>query len=111
MSRSSAEKRLKRWKRVDQGPVMCSGTTGASYLRAMETALGIQAGSASVPSGPRRARRPAGKMTRARSASMASRVSCRVRRVRSRVRFASTHSTGISTSSKPAATRWASELA
>ncbi len=50
---------------------------GASYFRAMETALVAQGGSASVPSGSRLASLPAGKIASARSASSASRVSFR----------------------------------
>ena len=90
---------------------MWTGATGASWRRAMDRAELIQGGSERPPPGVRRARRPAGKMARARPASMASRVICRVVRVRSRVRLASTHSTGMRTSEKPGTTRWASALA
>ena len=73
-------------------------------------AVGIHSGSVSTPS-RMRARRPAGKIASGRPASNASSVIFSVTRVRSRVRLASTHSTGISTSLKRVHTRSASELA
>ena len=87
-----------------------AGITGAPYFRARDTALVAQGSSVSTPPSLR-ASRPAGNTTTQRSASNASLARSSVSRVFSRVRLASTHSTGMITSPSRAETRSASALA
>src|SRR5690606_22442340 len=90
MSRSSCDTLSHRWYRRLVGPETWIGMTGASYLRASAPAVAAHSGSVSRPSGPTRARRPAGNMTTQRSASNASLAAWRVARVFASVRLADT---------------------